>query len=198
MEEKVKQAWENFLDPAKLRASLIVSSLFITSYEILKETIISRPRDLFTNGFDENGDSTDPKYNQVVLSLNKSPIYASLEWLKEMGAINENDISIFTKIKSLRNEIAHEMPEIIFKGTTTNPISLFTNLIELIDKIEGWWIREVEIPTDPDLFDQEIDYEKIVPGKIMTMRLLLDIALGSEKESEFYYNEFLKHAEKTK
>ncbi|GAI47696.1 unnamed protein product, partial [marine sediment metagenome] len=61
-----------------------------------------------------------------------------------------------------------------------------------LHKIEKWWILNVEIPTNPDLDGMEIDKEGIVPGQIMTLRLLLDIALGTEKESKFYYNEFIK------
>ncbi|MBU4606211.1 MAG: hypothetical protein KKH66_14995, partial [Proteobacteria bacterium] len=53
MEEKVKQAWDNFLDPTKLRASLIVFSLFITALEMLKDSITERPKELFFNGFDK-------------------------------------------------------------------------------------------------------------------------------------------------
>ena len=65
-------------------------------------------------------------------------------------------------------------------------------MIDLLHKIEKWWILNVEIPTNPDLDRMEISEEGIVPGQIMTLRLLLDIALGAENESKFYYNEFIK------
>ena len=67
------------------------------------------------------------------------------------------------------------------------------NIIELLCKIEKWWILNVEIPTNPDFDGKEIDEDGIVPGPIMTLRLLPDIALGSEEESNFYYKEFIKH-----
>ncbi len=40
----------------------------------------------------------------------------------------------------------------------------------------------MEIPTNPDFDGKKIDEEGMVPGKIMTLRLLADIALGSEEE----------------
>ena len=65
-------------------------------------------------------------------------------------------------------------------------------MIELLHKIEVWWITEVEIPTSPDFDSQEIDYKGIITGPIMTIRLLCDIALGDEKESKVYYDKFRK------
>ena len=50
----------------------------------------------------------------------------------------------------------------------------------------------VEIPTDPDFNRKDIDADGIIPGPIMTLRLLTDIVLGSEEESKYYFNEFIK------
>ncbi len=49
-----------------------------------------------------------------------------------------------------------------------------------------WWIREVEIPTNPDFDNCEIVYDEIVPGQIIALQLMCDIALGSEDISVLY------------
>jgi hypothetical protein len=61
-----------------------------------------------------------------------------------------------------------------------------------LDKIEKWWTLNIEIAINPDFNGKEINEDDIVPGKIMILRLLLDIAFGSEEESKLYYNEFIK------
>ena len=192
MENDVSLSWERFLNPEILRTNLIVASLFITAFEMLKDSIIGRIREFFTDGFNENGWIVNENYKTKVLSLNRSPLYASLEWLKGMNVIDDQDIEEFNKIKNCRNEIAHEIANFISKGPKIDPLPLFSNMIELLHKIEKWWILNVEIPTNPDFDGQEIDEEQIVPGQIMTIRLLADIALGSEEESKFYYREFIK------
>ncbi len=192
MENDVSLSWERFLNPEILRTNLIVVSLFITAFEMLKDSIIERIREFFTDGFNENGLIVSENYKTKVLSLNRSPLYASLEWLKGMNVIDDEDIEEFNKIKNCRNEIAHEIADFISKSPKIDPLPLFSNMIELLHKIEKWWILNVEIPTNPDFDGQEIDEEQIVPGQIMTIRLLADIALGSEEESKFYYREFIK------
>jgi hypothetical protein len=109
MEDDIRISWERFLNPDALRTNLIVASLYITAFEMLKESIIERPREFFSEGYDKNGIIVGEKYNQEVLSLNKSPLYASLFWFKDMNAIDNNDIKIFDKIRKCRNDITHEI-----------------------------------------------------------------------------------------
>jgi hypothetical protein len=159
---------------------------------MLKDSIIGRIRDFFTSGFNQKGWIIDEEYKTEVLNLNKSPLYASLSWLKNMNVIDDKDVEEFEGIKNCRNELAHEMTNFISKGPTCDPLPLFSKMIDLLQKIEKWWILNVEIATDPDLHDKDIDEDGIVPGQIMTLRLLTDIALGTEEESKFYFNEFIK------
>jgi len=192
MEDDIRISWGRFLNPDALRTNLIVASLYITAFEMLKESILERPREFFSVDYDKDGLIVGEKYNEKVLSLSKSPLYASLFWLKDINAIDDNDIEIFDKIRTCRNDITHEIVNYISKGAETDPLPLFNSSIDLLYKIEKWWILNIEIAINPDFNGKEINEDDIVPGKIMILRLLLDIALGSEEESIFYYNEFIK------
>jgi len=192
MDENIKKSWANLLNPEILRSNLIVASIYITAFELLKDCIISRIRDFFTSGFDQNGWLVDEEYKTKVLSKSRSQLYASLSWLKEMSVINDSDIDRFEKIKDWRNKLAHEMVSLLHTQIVLDMGDHFHHLVDLLNKIELWWIKEVEIPTNPYWDDREIDYDKITPGSIMTLRFMLDIALASKEESEFYFKEFMK------
>ena len=192
MDDDIRLQWEKFLNPTILRTNLIVASLFITAFEMLKDSIIGRSRDFFTDGFDENGWIINDNYKTKVLSLSKSPLYASLAWLRKMDAMHDSDVENFNKIKNCRNDIVHEIAQYISKGPNIDPLPLFYTMIDLLHKIEKWWILNVEIPTDSDFHAQEIDEGSILSGKLIILRLLTEIALGSEEESKLYYNEFIK------
>jgi hypothetical protein len=115
-----------------------------------------------------------------------------------MNAINDKDIEDFEKIKKCRNEIAHNFVNYLSTGTAVDPLPLFPSLISLQSKMEKWWILNVEIPTNPDFDGTDIDEDSIIPGPIMTLRLLIDIALGAEEESKYYFTEFIKRTDGTK
>jgi len=192
MNDNIWDSWERFLKPENLKNNMIILSFFVTSYEILKDSIIERIRSFYTNGFDEEGRIIGNKYCTEVMSLNRSPLYASLEWLKKMEAIDENDIKQFNEIKDCRNELVHGIVNYLTKGSNIDPISLFPKIISLLEKIEKWWILNVEIEINPDLNDKEIDEKGIVPGTVITLRVLADIALGNEKEANHYFDNFEK------
>jgi hypothetical protein len=125
MDEQLRQSWERFLNPETLRSNLIVASIFLAAHEILRQSIIERIRDFFTTGFDSSGFIVDPKYQAEVLSKNRSPIYASLEWLKESHAIDEADVAAFDRIRQTRNEIAHEITQMLTRGIPDDYLSRF-------------------------------------------------------------------------
>ncbi|MGB3478134.1 MAG: hypothetical protein WBB67_03125, partial [bacterium] len=113
MDDNVKKSWETFLNPEILRSNLIVASIYITAFEMLKDSIIDRIKNFFTHGFNENGWIVSNEYKKNVLSKDKSQLYASLLWLHEMSAINESDLEQFEAIKKRRNELAHEMSKLL-------------------------------------------------------------------------------------
>jgi hypothetical protein len=182
----VDQSWEEFLTPEILRNKLISASLYLAAFEMLKDSVVGRLRSFYTFGYDKNGDRIDPQYEQRVLNRNRSTLYASLSWLAESGAIDQDDLGTFENLKECRNQIAHDMPQLVLAGSGFEYPALFPDLIALLQKIETWWILNVEIPTNEDFDGEEIDEAGIIPGPVMTVKMMLDIALGSEAEANAY------------
>jgi hypothetical protein len=191
MHHSTEQQWEEFLNPAVMRPRLVAASVYLACFEALKDAVVSRVRDFFWTGFDESGDTIDPKYRSDVLARNKSPLYASLDWLREMGAIDEPDIATFNQVKKCRNTLAHRLLSMLASdGLPGGFEERFAQMVVLLRKIEIWWITNVEIPTDPSFDGHEVDEGDIVPGRAMIIQLLCEIALGDEKQSQLHYNAF--------
>jgi hypothetical protein len=194
MAENIGKAWEDFLNPDRMRSHLISASIYIAAYESLKDAIISRPKEMYWTGWSKDeGDIIDERYKSEVLSRNSSVLYASLDWLREHGALTSSDVCVLDRVKNCRNLLAHRL--FSFLGNEGLPPEFekcFSEMVELLNKVEKWWIVNVEIPCDPDMCSKDVDVEGIIPGRIMVIRLLCDIALGSEKESKYYYEEFKK------
>ena len=195
MDPNVKRSWEEFLNPQILRPRLIAASIYIAIFEVLKDAVVGRIRDFFCSGFDNSGDKIDPKYASDVLARNKSPVYASIDWLKWMGAISDTEVETFNRVKACRNTLAHDLlSTLASQGLPDDFDERFTEMMALLHKIEIWWITNVEIPTNPDYDGQEVDEAEILPGRIMTIQLFCDVALGDEERSQYFYDEFRKQS----
>lgn len=194
MDENNQTQWERFLDPEILRPNLILASVYIAAFEVLENSIIEHIRDFHISGYDGKEWIVLPEYRENVLSKNKSPTYASLKWLKESGAISDGDIKKFDEIKEYRNLLAHELARMLEEGLPSDFVDRFNDMIGLLDKIEKWWIINVEIPANPAFNDRfgKIDEKGIVPGRVMSLRVLIAVALGSDEEAKHYLNLYRK------
>ena len=190
--DETRKSWEKFLHPESLRENLIAISLFISAFEMFKDSVISKPEIFFSNGFDENGLLVGEEYKSEVLAKSKSPLYASLLWFKEMGAIDDSDIEIFNGIRKHRNEVTHEILSYVSDAKKNFQVEKFQELIELLSKIEKWWLVNFEMAINPEMVPDDVDPDEVIAGPIWSLQLMLDIALGNEPEEGYYYNEFTK------
>lgn len=197
MDAEVQQQWEGMLDPDILRPRLISGSIYIAGFELLKNSIIDRIRSFLCPEFDVNGDISDAEYQSDVLRRNPSTLYASLDWLKDMGAINDEDIETFERVKTCRNHLTHRLFKFLAgDGLPSDFERCFSEMVALLHKIEVWWLVNVEIPTNPDFDGEDIDEDGIRPGPVRGLQVLCAVALGAGKQSRFYLNEFRKQSGK--
>jgi hypothetical protein len=188
-----EERWERFLDPEVVKPSLFLATMFITTFEILKNSIVDRLRDFYLIGWSAEGNTISPEYAAKVLSRNKSAVYASLDWLVEQQAIEESDLATFEILKKTRNLLAHRLFDVVTGQAESPHQEQFIVLVELLRKIEVWWVVNVEISTDPDYADEEIDEAGIVPGAILSLQILLEVASGNTDLLEAWRNQ---HARK--
>lgn len=184
----VDKQWEDLLTPAVLQERLISTSLYMTAFEMLKESIVGRLRDFYCIGFADGELTISPQYEEKVLSLAKSPLYASLQWLVREEVIVEQDIEVFERLKKLRNTLAHELPSIVLTGRSVGLVEEMQCLMSLLRKVEVWWVVNVEIATDPSFDGVEVDSEGITPGPILMMQIMFDVIAGNESLKEYYKN----------
>ena len=195
MSKESDSSWEKFPHPETLRGNLIAISLFISAFEMFKNSVIEKPDTFFTNGFDQSGFILEDHYNLKVLSKNKNRLYASLLWFKEMGAVDDADIAAFDAIRKHRNEVTHEILAFLAHDKRNLDVTKVESLIILLDIIEKWWLVNFEMAIDPDMVPIEVNIDYVIPGPIWSLRLMLDIALGNEPDEGYYYNAF-KNASK--
>ena len=160
-----------------LRKNILAASAFSMAYEILrKDIIINRIKDFLSDS-----DFYDYKTEVLLLDEKERPLEASLEWLKQMNAINDEDIESFKSIKDCRNFLVHETFHFISESTSKFDINKkFEEMVNLLRKIDRWWIV-----TGGDCSD--LDQEQIEPGSISIFQILLDSTIGPTDILKTYY-----------
>jgi hypothetical protein len=194
MEDKnITEEWLNFLNPDSLKENLIFSSLYIATYESFKDYIIETVKSFFQNGFKNDLDIISDDYNIKVLGKHKKIITANLLFLKDLGALNDDDLKLFDELTNYRNELAHRLMNLIFKGVQNDLPVKFKSLIDLKIKIEKWWILNIEIPISEQFkSDDIIKEDDIISSSQLFFQIILDM-LSEDKEKSFQYLKELKN-----
>jgi hypothetical protein len=191
---KVTESWLKFLNPESLRGNLLAASLYLAAYEVLRSSIIDQIKTFYTSGWSAtSGFLVDDEYEKKVLGLHKSHLRASALWLQQRSVIDTNDLEKLDQIREHRNAIAHDLPHFVSAADTSIDPGLFQSIYELITKIDQWWIREVEIPTNGDFDEREIDFDNVQSGNMIFMHLLINITLAPPESADFYYRQFQEH-----
>jgi len=166
------------------------------AHEMLVSAVRDRLRDFFADGWTAKGWKTSAAYRDKVLTLdpkNKGdPWRASLVWLRQMDAIDDDDERAIRELTLERNRLAHELRKVV--GSSYHHLDfegLFPKLLALVAKIDRWWVVNVDIETDPELMDEEIDAASVVPGSQILLQVLAEVALGKDEKAWALYREFM-------
>lgn len=163
---------------------------------MLLESIKRHPRSFFSDTWTVDGPQVSEKYRQVILALDPKgkddAFRGSVAWLRKMDAISAEDEKAIKVLNDARNEVAHEMMAMLSGAEPPHFTTHFAMLMALIQKIEQWWILNVEIDTNPDFDGVKIDKDGILSGPSWGMQLLAKVALGEGDEAWEFHREFVR------
>lgn len=184
------------LDRETLRDKLSIVSFYITVFECFKTQIVSDIRSIYSMPIPESLFSKEgiryersKEYEKAILNKeigkdkNGTPITgrqdrlkATMLWLKNEGAITEQDFDAFIDIRSLRNKYVHNMVQYVFDGVDIKDYEKLRILINLFKKIEVWFIKNIEIPRSwpTDELPEINDDNEIVSPLIAVFEMMAD------------------------
>lgn len=183
--------WSNILDENVLKTNVNFVALFVLNFECLKDYIVSQVRDFYNDIYIENGElicKESEEYKNKVRILDRQIDNASLKWFIEAGAVSEEDYEVYQKIRVRRYDMTHEFLKNLNNGFSEGDVLLFSSLLELYQKIDKWWINEIEVPTSAEEIPENYDKDGVCGGQAMLLSIINDIVLGNGGEK---YKELL-------
>lgn len=201
--------------PEILRTNLLLSSLYLTSFEILKIAIIEGVKDYFINQTPILDDdkrellrSLDPTLverfresykkevneyeKEIGISVDdrdKSGLIPSSKWLQRQDALSEEDVDEIRVIRDHRNEIAHELPTLLIGEGFDIQLEHFQRIRMMVHKIDVFWARN-DILFDANTLD-EVDMQDVSDLEIFSSRdAMLTLITNTVID---YLNEIMKN-----
>lgn len=183
--QDVEASWAKFLNPDSLKQNLLQGGLYLAAFEMLKDSLVGRPRDFYCIGFVEGELETGAEYARKVLALHKHPYTASALWWHNLGAISENDLETLSLIREHRDKIAHNMPKMIATSEHSIDLGLLATTCAMLTKLDNWWIQNFEAEIDPESYKQFNQEEMDNAASMSAIFLSMMIPLVSGDDSQF-------------
>ncbi len=160
-------------DGSEIRNQFILAGLLLTIFEQFKTYVVEQVESFFSHSFKvrENGfisykrgeelKAIIDEKGEVDSGQHRNKVFrAAMSFFCESKAITQQEFDEIERIYKLRNDIGHDMYRIL----TDDSMQLVTiedvNTSYLVYlKITNWWLTEIELPTEPDL--SQDDYDKI-------------------------------------
>ena len=177
--------WNNILNEDVLKFNINFAALFVLNFEGLKDYIITQPRTFYSDVLIKDGElccEETEEYKKEVRSLEKNIENASLRWFMNTDAITEEDYNLYQELRERRNDITHELLKNLNNGFNETDAKLYVKLLELYQKIDKWWINEIEIPISGEVLPDEYDSEQVLGGQAMILSIINDIIFDNNKE----------------
>jgi len=197
---------EKIFSPAVLKTNLLLSSLYLTAFEILKMAIIEGVKDFFII----QTEVTDEVENEMLKSLQKDLVeqvkesykgevdsyereigiriddrdklglIPSCKWLQRQEVLSEININDIKGIRDHRNEIAHELPKILIGKGFDIKLEHFQKMSDLIHKVDVFWFRNdalFDVDTHDEVEIQDISDDKIISSRDSILALITNTVL---------------------
>lgn len=189
--------WKNILNEDILKTNINFVAIFVMNYECLKEFVIERIRDFYSEKYHMDDDriicEESSAYKEKVRTLDKNIENASLKWFIYAGAISQEDYDKYQNIRRRRNDITHELLKNLNIGFGKEDTQLFEDMLRIYNKLDKWWINEIEIPTSVDDIQEDYDRDGVCGGQALVLSIINEIVFGNagDKYKELL-NELMK------
>ena len=175
--------FETKLTAARINRTLAFSALFQLVHEAIKIQVLDRTKsffgysDLFGDGTWITGSYGREDYSRSVLKLDASSRFnASLQWLLQMKAVSEEDISQLNTIYEYRHDLTHRLSKYLIDIDHEPDAQMLVDGVTILDKMSQFWTQvEIESGTFEHLGDVSVD--DAVSGEMIIIQMCVDAFL---------------------
>jgi hypothetical protein len=173
---------ENDLSPKMIKKKLIEATLYLSYYELLKNTIIDKISEFFNDEIKMGKLKNSKTYKEQVLSRKikkkENVFLSSIEWLIENQVISIIDKEIIEKLTKVRDNMAHRLLNYLFDENSIIEEVCFEQIKEINIKIERWWIVEYELSfiTNQNIKIADEDIDNVLHCRLFKFNYIYNIA----------------------
>lgn len=183
--EQEDQKLHNISDKETLQSNLTFIALFVGMYEDFADRVQQRVELLlcdraYVDSRNRLRVAKGKAYNEIIRKRqvdgrgHRDILKASVLWLVDQKVIAKEEYETFLELKTLRNRLTHQMSQVVWDGLQKEEIEKLMVLFDLYEKVDRWWLDEVELPVNGKDLVESLDSERPRSFHLMAYQIMLE------------------------
>lgn len=164
--------------PEAMGTAMVRAGAILTGYELLKSSILEKPRSFLANEWDSMGQPlVGREYRSKVLTGGRNAWVGSCAWLVEAGALTQEQVEALDRIRAHRGDVAHDLARLLVDPDADVEVGMLVELRSIMRSLDRFW-GAIEVDINPDFDGQrdDIDYDDIQSGSGLLLDYLCNLA----------------------
>lgn len=183
--EQEDQKLHNISDKETLQSNLTFIALFVGMYEDFADRVQQRVELLlcdraYVDSRNRLRVAKGKAYNEIIRKRqvdgrgHRDILKASVLWLVDQKVIKKEEYETFLELKTLRNRLTHQMSQVVWDGLQKEEIEKLMVLFDLYEKVDRWWLDEVELPVNGQDIVESMDKDRPRSFHLMAYQIMLE------------------------
>ena len=142
----------HLIKPDTLKENLVRAAVYTIAYEFLENLLKDHLENFYglmdhdsLRSWDGKGKIKPGKtYAKEVGAKDKDVLIASCRWFEEQNVLTSDDTEFIRAARKHRGDLAHEMPNVLFRGGEQVDIQGLKRICELAYRLDNWWLVNME------------------------------------------------------
>ncbi len=175
-----------FLNRELLKANLSFAALFLTAFELLKLSVIGAVENVLA-WFPEDAKQIERYEAELGIRFDQRDergLLPSANWLFRIDVLTQDEIEVIKAIRNHRNEIAHELPRLLWEEGADIRVDLIKQARHLTMKIDVWSARNdvlFDLGGNEEIDLSEVPDEEILSGRLVILDYIIDTVTTEAK-----------------
>jgi hypothetical protein len=190
MKNEILNQFEKIVNKDELKSNIIFYAIYLLIFECFKNKFIEDVKGFLCDISVKDGKLNYRESSEYIKIKQKkyngkiNIFVNTMQWLMQNGAMDSKEFQKLIDIRDDRNKIGHELLLLLSEERNKLMEANFYECIRIFNRIDKWWINNIEIPISADEIPSEYVPDEVFSSSWLLCEVILNTIYGDNSYKE--------------